>query len=143
MSVQRYTGTSGRVRYRARVKSHGREIATRVFDRKNDALAWEQDQTRRLRTGEWVDPRRGRVPLAQVKAEWSASRSMVKRRTRESDESAWRNYIEPRFGRWPVSSITAGEVMAWVGGLVSGRAGTGDGDAGAGDSAFHLGVRGG
>ena len=60
MSVQRYTGTSGRDRYRARVKSHGREIATRVFDRKNDAVAWDQDQTRRLRIGEWVDPRRGR-----------------------------------------------------------------------------------
>jgi integrase len=123
VSVQRYAGASGKVRYRARVKSHGREVATRVFDRKGDAVAWEQDQTRRLRTGEWVDPRRGRVPLAFVASDWLASRSSVKRRTRESDESAWRNHIEPRFGRWPVASITAGEVMAWVGGLVSdGRA---------------------
>jgi integrase len=123
VSVQRYAGASGKVRYRARVESHGREVATRVFDRKGDAVAWEQDQTRRLRTGEWVDPRRGRHPLALVASEWLASRSSVKRRTRESDESAWRNYIEPRFGRWPVASITAGEVMAWVGGLLSeGRA---------------------
>ena len=33
MGVQRYTLSSGAVRYRARVKSHGREVATRVFER--------------------------------------------------------------------------------------------------------------
>ena len=33
MGVQRYTFFSGAVRYRARVKSHGREVATRVFER--------------------------------------------------------------------------------------------------------------
>jgi integrase len=47
------------------------------------------------------------------------SRSSVKRRTRESDEAAWRNYVEPRFGNWPVASITAAEVSAWVGSLMA------------------------
>jgi hypothetical protein len=37
MGVQRYLLRSGTVRYRARVKSHGREIAARVFERKGDA----------------------------------------------------------------------------------------------------------
>jgi hypothetical protein len=63
MGVQRYVLRSGAVRYRARVKFHGREVATRVFERRADAIAWEQDQRRRLRLGEWTDPRRGRVPL--------------------------------------------------------------------------------
>ena len=49
MGVQRYMLRSGAVRYRARVKSQGREVATRVFERKADAVAWEQDQRRRLR----------------------------------------------------------------------------------------------
>ena len=69
MGVQRYTLPSGAVRYRARVKSHGREVATRVFDRKADAVAWEQDQRRRLRLGEWIDPRRGQVALSVVAAD--------------------------------------------------------------------------
>jgi integrase len=43
----------------------------------------------------------------------------VKRRTRESDEAAWRNYIKPRFGNWPVASITAAEVSSWLGSLVA------------------------
>jgi integrase len=119
MGVQRYTIRSGAVRYRARVKSHGREIAARVFERKVEAVAWEQDQRRRLRLGEWIDPRRGQVPLSVVAADWLGSRSSVKRRTRESDESAWRNYIEPRFGKWPVASITAAEVSGWVGALMA------------------------
>jgi len=118
MGVQRYTLPSGAVRYRARVKSHGRYVATRVFERKADAVAWEQDQRRRLRLGEWIDPRRGQVPLSLVAADWLGSRGSVKRRTRESDEAAWRNYIAPRFGNWPVASITAAEVSGWVGSLV-------------------------
>ena len=95
MGVQRYTLRSGNVRYRARVKFHGREVATRVFDRRADAVAWEQDQRRRLRLGEWTDPRRGQVPLSDVAADWLSSRSLVKRRTRESDEAAWRPRPRP------------------------------------------------
>jgi integrase len=119
MSVQRYTLPSGAVRYRARVKSHGRAVATRVFERKADAVAWEQDQRRRLRLGEWTDPRRGRVTLSVVTDSWIGSRSSVKRRTRESDEGAWRYYIRPRFGDWPVASITAAEVSTWAGALIA------------------------
>jgi hypothetical protein len=62
MSVQRYETKTGKVRYRARVKPHGREVATRGFDRK-DAVAWEDEQSRELRLGEWIDPKRGQVPL--------------------------------------------------------------------------------
>ena len=119
MSVQRYVIASGRVRYRARVKSHGRHVVSRVFDRKADAVVWDQDQRRRLRLGEWVDPRRGRVALEQFASEWLESRTALKRRSKESDEAAWRNYIAPRFGRWPVASITSSEVSNWVGGLVA------------------------
>ena len=119
MGVQRYTLPSGAVRYRARIKSHGREVAARVFNRKADAVAWEQDQRRRLRLGEWIDPRRGEVALSVVAVDWLSSRSSVKRRTRESDEAAWRNYICPRFGNWPPTSITAAEVSGWVGSLVA------------------------
>jgi integrase len=118
MSVQRKTGTDGKVRYRARVKSNGREVASRMFDRRSDAVAWEQDQRRRLRTGEWLDPRRGQAPLAALAEMWLESRQTVKRRTLESDLGVWRNYIAPRFGQRPVASITAAEVSAWLGDLL-------------------------
>ncbi|MBO9521748.1 MAG: hypothetical protein J7518_09440 [Nocardioidaceae bacterium] len=118
MSIQRYTTGSGSVRYRARIKFHSREVATRVFERRRDAEAWEREQKRRLHLGEWFDPRRGRVPLEEVAEEWLAARSAVKRRTRETDESTWRLHVEPRFGDRPVASITTAEVEQWVGSLV-------------------------
>jgi integrase len=119
VSVQRYV-KAGRVRYRARIKHHGREVATQVFDRKNDAVAWEQEQRRRLRLGEWIDPKRGRVPLRDVADDWFESRHSVKRKTREADRAAWNSHIEDRFGDAPVASITPAEIAHWVGGLVSG-----------------------
>jgi hypothetical protein len=117
VSIQRKVTAEGKVRYRVRIKANGREVASRMFDRKSDAVAWEQDQ-RRLRAGEWLDPRRGQVPLNVVAEMWLESRRTVKRRTLESDRGAWRNYIAPRFGRRPVASITTADVSSWLGDLM-------------------------
>lgn len=118
MSVQKIM-RAGKPRYRARVKSHGREVATKVFDRKGDAIAWEQEQLRQLRRGEWFDPRRGRVALDSIAADWLSSRSSLKRRTREADSADWDKHIKPRFGRFPLASITTAEISAWAGSLVA------------------------
>lgn len=112
MSVQRQLTGEGRVRYRARVKHHGREVATRVFDRKRDADAWEEDQKRRLRMGDWFDPRRGRVVLSVVAADWLDSRQTIKRNSLALEVGVWRRHIEPRFGRLPVASITTADVSS-------------------------------
>ena len=66
MSIQRKVTPEGKVRYRTRIKANGREVASRMFDRKSDAVAWEQDQRRPLKAGEWLDPRQGQVPLSVV-----------------------------------------------------------------------------
>jgi Phage integrase, N-terminal SAM-like domain len=118
VNIQRKVTPAGKIRYRARVKANGREVASRVFDRKSDAVAWEQDQRRQLRAGEWLNPRRGQVPLNVVAEMWLESRRSVKRRTWESDRGAWRNYIAPRFGRRPVASITTADVSSWLGDLM-------------------------
>ncbi|MBO0846340.1 MAG: tyrosine-type recombinase/integrase [Nocardioides sp.] len=119
MSVQRYTTMGGKIRYRARVKHHGREVTTRVFNRKRDAEAWEEDQKRRLRLGEWFDPRRGRVALSVVAADWLESRQTIKRNSLALEASVWRRHIEPKFGKVPVASITSADVSTWVGRLVA------------------------
>lgn len=59
------------------------------------------------------------MPLEVIAEEWLASRSEVKRRTRETDESTWRLHLEPRFGDVPGSSITTAEVQTWVGSPVA------------------------
>lgn len=118
MSIQRIE-RGGRVRYRARVKHHGVEVATRVFDRQKDARAWEQDQNRRLRAGDWIDPRRGKVTLAEVEPEWAEARRALKRKTQAADASAWENHIKARFGRVAVASINEAQISQWLGSLIS------------------------
>src|SRR6185312_5901904 len=87
-----------------------------MFVRRADAVAWEQDHSRRLRLGEWVDPRRGRVPLSVVAQAWLATRDTVKQRTAETDRAAWRIYIEPALGTRPIASAAVAE---WVSSLVA------------------------
>jgi Phage integrase central domain len=119
VSVQRVMTPAGRMRFRARVKSHGREVATKYFDRRADAVAWANDQSRHLRIGDWVDPRRGRVSLTVVAEGWLVSRASVKRRTRETDEAAWANYVKPSFGNRAIGSITTAEVTEWLANLLA------------------------
>jgi integrase len=118
MSVQRIT-RAGKVRYRARVKSHGREVATRVFYRRVDAKAWEEEQHRRLRSGDWIDPRRGRILLQDIYPDWLESRRSTKRKTQAADQSAYHSHIEPKFGHAPIGSITAAQIAQWSGSLVA------------------------
>jgi integrase len=120
MSVQKIE-RAGKARYRARVKWHGREVATRVFDRKRDADGWHDEQLQRLRSGEWVDPRRGRVTLDSFVEDWFTSRETLKRKTREADRSAWENHIKRKFGKAPVASISKGQIETWVGSLAASR----------------------
>ena len=91
-----------------------------MFDRKQDAVAWEQDQSRKLRAGDWLDPRRGRVTLASIEPVWTESRKRLKRKTQEADASAWAQHIEHEFGRVVIASITETQVATWGGGLVAG-----------------------
>ncbi|MFJ2759669.1 tyrosine-type recombinase/integrase [Nocardioides sp. NPDC087217] len=119
MSVQRYTTADGKVRYRARVKHHGREVANRVFDRKRDAEAWEEEQKRKLRLGEWHDPRRGRVALSVIAADWLDARQTLKRKSQALELMVWKRHIEPKFGKVPVAAITKSDVAMWDGRLVA------------------------
>jgi integrase len=126
VTIQRRVTSTGKVRYRVRLKAHGREIASRTFDRRTDAVAWQQDQARRVRQGDWIDPRRGRVSLAVMAEGWLATRAGMKRRTRETDALMWKLYIAPKFGRHPIASITSAEVAEWAAQIVAGglKAGT-------------------
>jgi hypothetical protein len=57
-------------RWRVRVKYHGRVVADRTFDRRTDATRWEAEQRRQLDHGDWVDPNRAKVTLAEVAPGW-------------------------------------------------------------------------
>lgn len=84
-----------------------------------DAKAWDQDQSRRLQVGDWIDPRRGRIHLSELYPEWIESRQTLKRKTQAADRSAYHRHIGPRFGSAPVASITTAQVSRWAGSMVA------------------------
>lgn len=120
MSIGKYKTSKG-TRYRVWIYSHGRVVATDTFDRKRDAENWEREKYRELRQDDWIDPRRGKIPLRDVADAWMRSRAGLKKTTRDTDEGNWRRHVEPEFGDRPIVSITEADVLDWMGEMASGR----------------------
>jgi integrase len=58
MSVEARRTKAGKTRYLARVRSGTQLVASKTFDRKGDAEAWEREQKHRLDTGRPLPPKR-------------------------------------------------------------------------------------
>lgn len=58
MSIEVRKTADGRTYYYARVKSGRELVATRAFDTRREALAWERDQKHRVETGRPLPPKR-------------------------------------------------------------------------------------
>jgi len=71
------------------------------------------DQTR----GAWVDPRSGRLKLADYSADWLRSRNL-RPRTRETYEGLLRLHILPTLGAHELNRITTAVVRSWNTSLV-------------------------
>lgn len=58
MSIEVRKTAGGRTYYKARVKSGRELVATRTFDTRREAEAWERDQKHRIETGKPLPPKR-------------------------------------------------------------------------------------
>lgn len=90
---------------------------------KTDALksvlkAWANETEAAIKRGDWIDPRAGKVTVADWYETWSATRR-VQESTALRDASRWRCHVEPQWATWPLSSITYMACEAWVGDMHS------------------------
>lgn len=78
----------------------------------------------KIRRGEWVDPKRGGIILAEWWETWCGMRS-VEPATMSKDTSRWRNHIAPVFGTWTLNAMVDGseDIATWVADM--GRRGVG------------------
>lgn len=100
-------------RYRARYRDpDGREHA-RHFARKIDAQRWLDEQNAALVTGQYVDPRAGRVTFCEYAEQWRAAQ--VHRPSSAAHvETMLRRHAYPAFGDRPIGTIRPSEIQAWV-----------------------------
>lgn len=99
--------------WRARYRDDGGREHARHFARKVDAQRWLDEVTASVVTGQYVDPKAGRVTFKDYAEQWRAMQ--VHRDTsRAHVETMLRRHAYPTFGSRPLSSILPSEVQAWI-----------------------------
>lgn len=108
-------------RWRARYRDPaGKEHTCERFGRKIDAQRWLDAKTSELVTGSHVDPRGGRVTVADWSDKWLAGQLHLKATGRTRVEGIVRVYVVPRWGTTKLRDVTHQDVQAWVTGLQKG-----------------------
>ncbi|GLE52327.1 putative prophage phiRv2 integrase [Mycobacterium montefiorense] len=106
-------------RYRAMY--HGpdgrRYTAPKTFLTEKDARGWLSLQQSEIIRKAWVPPEADAQPAPKLTFEdysktWMTQRDL-KDRTREHYEKLLEDHIVPKFGSWPIGSITADDVRTW------------------------------
>lgn len=110
MSVSRRPDTN---RWRARYRGPDGKQRSKDFDTKAEAKSWADEQSRRVRRGEWTAPDAGRATVAEVYGEWMASRDL-KVTTRANYESLWKTCVAPTWANVRVDRVTPLAVHTWV-----------------------------
>jgi integrase len=99
-----------RVRY---VDPDGRERA-KDFPRRDDAKRFANKVEADKDRGEYLDPKLGRVTVAQWFEDWFATTKHLKPKTREGYESLYRCHVKPRIGTKSLASVRAIDVRRVV-----------------------------
>lgn len=100
-------------RWRARYRDQKGKEHARHFARKVDAQRWLDEVTASVVTGQYVDPRAGRVTFREYAEQWRAAQ--VHRPSSQAHvETMLRRHAYPNLGERPMSSILPSEIQAWV-----------------------------
>lgn len=97
-------------RYRARYRDAGGSEHARHFGRKIDAQQWLDEVTASIVTGQYVNPKAGRVTLTEYAGQWEAAQ-VGSQATARIVDNALRLHILPVLGTRPVASLRRSDVQ--------------------------------
>lgn len=100
----------------ARFQPKGSRVVSRSFKTKREAEVWLKLQAVDSVRGEWVDPRRGRLTVADYSEAWMAGRR-IRPSTLAQNQSVLDSLILPHLGRRPLNSLTPEEIRRWLAAL--------------------------
>lgn len=101
-------------RYRARYRGPDGKERARHFALKRDAERWLAANESAKAKGDWIDPDRGRLTVAEWLPAWAATKAALEPNTRRGYESVVAGWVLPRWGAVPLNRITHADVVAWV-----------------------------
>jgi integrase len=100
-------------KWRARyVKPDGKERAGH-FDTKKAGERWCRAETAAIETGQYADPRDGRITFREYAEGWRAD-AVHRPSTRDRTESLLRLHVYPVLGDRPIGSIRSGAVQSFI-----------------------------
>jgi integrase len=99
--------------YRARFRGPDGKERSKHTRRRVDAQKWLDEQAAAVLTGQWVDPKAGRVTFGEYARAWQAGQ-VWRRNTALVVDSALRVHAIPMFGDRPISNIRRSEIQAFV-----------------------------
>jgi integrase len=102
--------------WRARYREAAGKEHSKHFDRKTDAQRWLDEVTAAIVTGQYVDPRSGRITFREYAERWRATQ-VHRLTTQDYIEGNLRRHAYPVLGDKALSSIKPSEVQAWVKGM--------------------------
>ena len=84
-----------------------------TYERKSDADRALVMIEAQIRSGEWTDPERGKVKLADYGSAWITERPGLRPRTMDLYRWLLRKHIEPYLGGVPVGKLSTRQVREW------------------------------
>lgn len=103
-------------RWQARFRDPSGRQVSKSFTRKIDAQRWLDETTADLVTGKYVDPRSGRVTLAEYARAWLDVQTFDDS-TREGTERRLRLHVLPVLGSYELRNLKPSTIQAWLAGL--------------------------
>lgn len=114
-SISSYNTASGK-RYRVRWRTPDRkQTDKRGFVTKRDAQTFLASIEVAMARGEYMDPTAGKITVGELATDWLRNKaSSLKPSSYHSIDTAWRVYVEPRWGGTPIQNIRPSAVETWI-----------------------------
>ena len=100
--------------YRPRYRDENGKEHARHFKRKVDAQRWLNSVTAALETGNYVDPRAGRIKVGEWAEKWFEGQAQLKPTTRSRYRSVLDMHVLPHWSASQLVAVSHADVQAWV-----------------------------
>lgn len=100
-------------KYQATVRMPNNQRITKTHRLRSVVDKWGKEQEVKFAAGDMRDPRAGEIRAREWHARRVAAR-VIDTPTAKKNASLWRTHCEPKWGSWPMQSITRMEAQQWV-----------------------------
>jgi integrase len=121
VGIQRRTTAVGEVRYEVRLRGPDGRERSRTFRTRKAAESYERELLAQRERGGWVDPRAGRVTLADWVSEWSTTLANLRPSSRRIYLDNLRLHVLPTLGSVQLSRLDKTMLRRWLADLSASR----------------------